>query len=513
MAKRKRKKKRPATVLSYGGGLDSWAMLLESIDRGEPPDYIVFSDVGDPLDRSVPGEWPSTLAHIEEIVKPLAEQHGIKFVHLSYLMGQEYLIQGKYKTLFEWFRSTNTFPGTQSSLCTMKAKIDRINTWLQQEFGGDPVEVWIGFGAEEKKRFKKGASAVYTKEVPGRTKRYPLMEWDMCRCRSEQVARQSGYPVPRKSACVFCPHASKRDFKTLSREQPELFHEIGKLESEFKGTSTGKMMAYHTKTGEEYGLEKGEKADMWLPEAVKTDYVPHLIPCPHCKAPQRATKQAGSTWLYDAPTTCPSDVGGMASAPQASAAPPPPGHGLVRLRHRKNAARSVYAGLPPRAAWDAFVGDLSPTEFALYDPQGSARSLGDYCRAYARQLPHWFSHDPEVAKLTAKQVDALGGAICEFAAERYRGQLADTLLDYLEEPKSFHEWSMLFPVARDAYDDPDLAEKMTAFHNYGDRRHPIHEFIDSRDIYTDLQEQIMNANAEQIQGYLFGYAASTGAES
>jgi len=29
-------------VLSYGGGLDSFAMLLSAIERGELPDYAVF---------------------------------------------------------------------------------------------------------------------------------------------------------------------------------------------------------------------------------------------------------------------------------------------------------------------------------------------------------------------------------------------------------------------------------------------------------------------------------------
>lgn len=32
-------------VLSYGGGLDSFAMLLDAIDRAELPEVVAFVDV------------------------------------------------------------------------------------------------------------------------------------------------------------------------------------------------------------------------------------------------------------------------------------------------------------------------------------------------------------------------------------------------------------------------------------------------------------------------------------
>jgi len=61
-------------VLSYGGGLDRFALLLLALDKRLTLDEVIFVDVGDPADRSVPEEWPSTYRHIQETVPPSARQ-------------------------------------------------------------------------------------------------------------------------------------------------------------------------------------------------------------------------------------------------------------------------------------------------------------------------------------------------------------------------------------------------------------------------------------------------------
>ena len=47
LASKRDRRGRPQ-VLSYGGGLDSFCMLVDAIKRGDAPDAIVFADVGDP---------------------------------------------------------------------------------------------------------------------------------------------------------------------------------------------------------------------------------------------------------------------------------------------------------------------------------------------------------------------------------------------------------------------------------------------------------------------------------
>ena len=64
-----------ARVLSLGGGLDSFAALVESIRRGCPPGRVAFVDVADPA-HARPGEWPSTYRHLREVVMPLCDRGG-----------------------------------------------------------------------------------------------------------------------------------------------------------------------------------------------------------------------------------------------------------------------------------------------------------------------------------------------------------------------------------------------------------------------------------------------------
>ena len=52
--------------------------------------------------------------------------------------------------------------------------------------------------------------------------RFPLQEWELCRCRCVELVRAAGFPVPRKSACVFCPYGgAMTDWQRFARELPE----------------------------------------------------------------------------------------------------------------------------------------------------------------------------------------------------------------------------------------------------------------------------------------------------
>ena len=119
--------KRPK-VLSLGGGLDSWAMLLDAEIRGELPDIVAFVDVGDPEDRdSHPGEWDGTYRHIEEVVKPWCGAREIEFVEISARTG--YLIrpdnQGA-RSLFGWLWQMGQIPvAGPNRICTRIAKVER----------------------------------------------------------------------------------------------------------------------------------------------------------------------------------------------------------------------------------------------------------------------------------------------------------------------------------------------------------------------------------------------------
>ncbi len=216
-------------ILSLGGGLDSWVMLLESVARGEAPDLVVFIDVGAPGD---PGEWPSTYRHVDEVVRPFCAKHGIEFVRIDH---ESYPVRDA-RSLFAWLEARNQIPvAGPNRICTRIAKVERFEAWMDDRFPGREVEIWIGFEAGEEARAEKDPNAgTKRKPKPGtavRRNRFPLIEWGLCRCRCETIARESGHPVPRKSACVFCPYGAKGDWQRFAVDLPDDFERVVQLEA------------------------------------------------------------------------------------------------------------------------------------------------------------------------------------------------------------------------------------------------------------------------------------------
>jgi hypothetical protein len=281
-----------ARVLSYGGGLDSFAMLVMAIRMEDRPDVVAFVDVGDP-EQQDPGEWPSTYRHIRDVVIPLCERHGIPF---EWIDSTRYPVRGA-RSLFAWLEQRKSIPvAGPTRICTRIAKVERFEAWLADRYPGQQVEVWIGFEAGEEARAQKDPNA--GKPSALRRNRFPLMEWGMCRCACERVVRDEGLPVPRKSACMFCPYASKGDWQTLAREQPEVFARVAKLEAEKPPTKRGiklSIMGFRSLKDRD-GQVTGYRAPM-LPEYIQGTYRPQAKPCAVCGAAQRATKATGCTYL------------------------------------------------------------------------------------------------------------------------------------------------------------------------------------------------------------------------
>lgn len=288
-------------ALSYGGGLDSWTMLLRSVTDGCPPDLVIFADVGD---EGVPGEWPSTMRHIAEVAMPFAAAHGIEWVTLT---GDFYpLTRGgqEYRSLYDYALAKRMFFGATQHLCTIAGKIDRIAAYLDDRYPDQDVNVWIGFTAGEEKRAARdprgpNASTKHSAGKARRRSRYPLVEWAMCRCREEVYCRASGLPVPRKSACTFCPKASRNDFTTLQSERPDIFAMVALYERGAKKTRSGKTLKM-SGTGDGAAWLGDWAAGRKVDGSAMRPFAYKRIPCHVCGAKQRATKATGCTYLSDA---------------------------------------------------------------------------------------------------------------------------------------------------------------------------------------------------------------------
>ncbi len=287
-------------ILSYGGGLDSFAMLLDGIARGEKPDVCVFMDVSDgsaDANGTDPGEWLGTYRHIREIVMPLCAREGIEFVWID----TRTIPVRNARSLFTWMEERGQIPvAGPNRICTIVAKVERFETWMAQRFpGGEPVEVWIGFEAGEESRTEKDPNA--GKPSTQRKNRFPLQERGLCRCRCEALVRAAGYPVPRKSACVFCPYGSKNDWKTFARELPEQFAKVVALEANKPPTKKNgiKLSIMGFSSRKRADGTQVRKATP-LPEFVVAPSRPSKPkPCGVCGAAERATKATACGYLEE----------------------------------------------------------------------------------------------------------------------------------------------------------------------------------------------------------------------
>lgn len=275
----------PVRVLSYGGGADSFAMLLRAIELGDRPDVVAFADVAGGTARANsrdPGEWPITYEHIRRYALPVCEAAGIPFVWI----GSEIPVRDAL-SLIAWMEARGQIPiAGPARICTVIAKVERFEKWLRS-YAGSPAETWIGFEAGEESRAAKDPNA--GKPSAFRRNRFPLIEWGWCRCRCENYIRSRGYPVPPKSACVFCPYATKGDWQRFAAQLPKQFTRVERMEAAKPPTKAGKklsIMGYRT-------LPDGTYRAPPIREFIKGSYTPKKRPCTVCGAPERASKAAG----------------------------------------------------------------------------------------------------------------------------------------------------------------------------------------------------------------------------
>lgn len=248
-------------VLSYGGGVDSFCMLVSSVELGEKPDRIVFMDVGDPGDasgeRTMPAEWPETYEHILEVAAPYARKHGIPFHWIISGMPRGRLlkamkdagviievypirppkterakVQRASKSLFEYFLLQQTVPTKANRICTEVAKIERFDEWLGNAYPGQDVEVWIGFEKGEEYRQDRGKSYQVSPlgaRAVARHMRFPLIEQDLDREDCIDLIQRSKLRVPHKSACVFCPFGKPEEWVDFFQRYPGIFQMVEDL--------------------------------------------------------------------------------------------------------------------------------------------------------------------------------------------------------------------------------------------------------------------------------------------
>lgn len=194
------------TVVSYGAGTNSTAMVCEMVRRGEPIAAVVFADTG--------GERPETYEHVLEFSDWLCERGypAITTVRQTAKVGDVVVT-----TLEAECLEGRKLPGLAYGFgsCSDKWKQRPFRAWLKQT-GWKDVTVCIGFDSGESRRAERG-----DKYDSGYAKRYPLIEWGMGRPECLAAIDAAGIKRPGKSACFFCPSSKPHEIVALPKELRE----------------------------------------------------------------------------------------------------------------------------------------------------------------------------------------------------------------------------------------------------------------------------------------------------
>ena len=214
-------------VISYGGGVQSTALLVLAAQRRIDFDTFLFANVGDD------SEDPATLAYLYKHAKPYAAAHGIELVELRRVRrdGSTETLHGRLtkpgsRSLPIPVRMSNGAPGTRS--CTADFKIRVVGRWLKQHGASehDRATVGIGISLDEIQRVNNRRAMPYEMTV------YPLLDQQppLRRYDCQQIIAAAGLPVPPKSACWFCPFHRPDTWAEMRRDRPELFDRACTLE-------------------------------------------------------------------------------------------------------------------------------------------------------------------------------------------------------------------------------------------------------------------------------------------
>lgn len=180
------------TIVSYGAGTNSTAMLIGLHERGERPDIILFADTG--------GERPETYMHIA-VMRGWCGSHGFPDI----------TVVAQPLTLEDDCLNRKALPGIAYGFksCSERFKLQPQKKYIR-ELGIKDYQFWVGIDADETHRAKYEGV------------RYPLIEWGWGRDECVNAIDRAGIEQPGKSSCFFCPSMRPHEILSLKRNHPDL---------------------------------------------------------------------------------------------------------------------------------------------------------------------------------------------------------------------------------------------------------------------------------------------------
>jgi hypothetical protein len=193
-------------ILSYGGGVNSTALMAILVKEKYPLDEVVFADTG--------AERPETYRYLR-FARSFLKKHRLNLR----------VLRSKNGNLLDTCRKRKVIPSMIWRWSTRDYKITPIYAYYRSLQAH--INQYIGIASDEIDRMKD-SFADYVTNI------YPLVDLEMNREDCVRVIREAGLPIPTKSGCFFCPFNTIERWHDIYTKQRPLYIKAMRLEERSK---------------------------------------------------------------------------------------------------------------------------------------------------------------------------------------------------------------------------------------------------------------------------------------
>ena len=192
------------TVISYGGGVQSTALVVLSLSEQWRVDEIVHVDLMD-------AESPATREYVARFREWLRDAYGRDITVIERNMYWDMLDNPGF-TPVPWRGKYERF--MLSRQCTRQYKVAPLQRYLYDKYDGR-IGLMLGISVDEYHRMRD-SSAARIEHV------YPLVDRRLTRWQCRDIIERAGLSVPYKSSCWFCPYRTPGSQLVLLQHYPQL---------------------------------------------------------------------------------------------------------------------------------------------------------------------------------------------------------------------------------------------------------------------------------------------------
>jgi len=194
-----------ATIISYGGGVQSTALVVLAMQRGWRIDEIIHVDLLD-------AEAPNTREYVAYFAGWLRETYNRSITILRRDLYGDMLARPAF-TPAPWRAKDGSFMLKRQ--CTRQYKVEPIRRYLYDKYAREKIQLMLGISVDEFHRMRDSGSARIENV-------YPLVDERLTRNDCRAILERAGLATPPKSSCWFCPYRSVRSQSELLKQYPAL---------------------------------------------------------------------------------------------------------------------------------------------------------------------------------------------------------------------------------------------------------------------------------------------------